>query len=117
MAWAKLSRLEQLNESCDYAAKMEIYEFDSVKLFPQRSFHLEPISMFVDKEKMTSDTGGHLRFHAHRILAKEFFTTAQSKKSLPLLSAEAFEAGQMFTMCCITSLVSFSFLLVNRLLG
>jgi hypothetical protein len=30
--------------------------------------------------------------YAYRILAKEFFTTAQSKKSLPLLSAEAFEA-------------------------
>ncbi len=92
MAWAKLSRPEQLNESCDYAAKREIYEFDSGKLVPQRSFPLEPITMFVDNEKMTSDTGDHLRFHAHRILAKEFFTTAQSKKSLPLLSAKAFEA-------------------------
>ena len=30
--------------------------------------------------------------YAYRILAKEFFTTTQSKKSLPLLSAEAFEA-------------------------
>jgi hypothetical protein len=34
--------------------------------------------MFVDKEKMTSETGDHLQFHAHQILAKEFFTTAQS---------------------------------------
>jgi hypothetical protein len=54
MAWAKLSRPEQLNESCDYAAKREIYEFDSDKLVPQRSFPLEPITMFVDNEKMTS---------------------------------------------------------------
>jgi hypothetical protein len=30
--------------------------------------------------------------YAYRILGKEFFTTAQSKKSLPLLSAKAFEA-------------------------
>ncbi len=67
--------------------------FSHVSAHTQRSLPLEPITMFVDNQKMTSDTGD-LRFHAHRILAKEFFTTTtvQSKKSLPLLSAEAFEA-------------------------
>ncbi len=38
------------------------------KLFP-----LEPIGIFVGREKLSSETGPRLRFHAHRQLAKSLF--------------------------------------------
>lgn len=61
------------NCTMDFAAKNEIWKLDVDKLPYQEPFPLEPICMFVGREKMTSDTGEYLRFHAHRKLAKEFF--------------------------------------------
>ena len=39
----------------------------------QKPFPLEPIAVYVGKEKMTSDTGEMIRFWAHRQLTKEHF--------------------------------------------
>jgi hypothetical protein len=36
-------------------------------------FLLEPVGIFVDNQKMTSDTGDHIRFWAHRRLARIYF--------------------------------------------
>jgi hypothetical protein len=40
---------------------------------PGRIFPLEPIGMFVNGEKMTSDTGEQLRFWAHHQLVQSYY--------------------------------------------
>ncbi len=62
VSFANLSRKAQLNCICNHTAKQHIAinELDSPAL--GRMFLLEPIGMFVNGEKMTSDTGEQLRF-------------------------------------------------------
>ena len=38
---------------------------------------MEPVSVFINNEKMTSDTGGAIRFWAHKHLAEEVFCKLQ----------------------------------------
>ena len=61
------------NCAMDYGAKCELWDLDPEYPPDQPPFPLEPICMFVREEKMTSDTASHIRFHAHRELAKAFF--------------------------------------------
>ena len=58
---------------------------DGDELPRQEIFHLEPIAVFVGREKMTSDTSDEIRFWVHRMLAKETFFT------LGLMSAHSFQ--------------------------
>ena len=69
----------------DYGAKCELWDLDPEYPPDQQPFPLEPICMFVREEKMTSDTASHIRFHAHRELAKAFF------KEYEVLDREQFE--------------------------
>ena len=78
-------RQAQLNCMCDTGAKSEIQTADLQDLPKQRAFPLEPICLFVGDEKMTSDTGEHIRYSAHKTLAKEVF------HSLKILTAEQFD--------------------------
>ena len=72
--WSKLdTRQAQLNCLCDAGAKSQILEADPFNLPKQRAFPLEPICMFMGNEKMTSDTGGQIRFAAHRVIAKKVY--------------------------------------------
>ncbi len=71
-----LSQPAQLNCAADFGAKQALLDLDAFSLPRQQSFPLETISVFVSREKMTSDTGPHLRFHAHRQLAREEFAAA-----------------------------------------
>ena len=73
IAFHQLPREAQLNEGCDAKAKRVIREMDPTRLPAQQSFPLEPLSVFVDGEKMTSDTGDWVRYWAHRHLARDFF--------------------------------------------
>lgn len=72
--WEELTRPEQLNEQCDSGAKQAIYDFDPDEGGQTQPLPLEPICVFVDDKKMTSDTGECIRFHGHRTLAKGIFS-------------------------------------------
>jgi hypothetical protein len=67
----KLSRKAQLNCICDHTAKQRIAIDGTEGSTAGRMFPLEPIGMFVQGGKLTSDTGDTLRFWAHRQLARK----------------------------------------------
>jgi hypothetical protein len=71
--YCRLIRPAQLNCQCDYKAKTEIWDRIGMPLPAQEVFPLEPVAVFVDQEKMTSDTGDRIRYWAHRALAKRLF--------------------------------------------
>jgi hypothetical protein len=73
VSFANLSQKAQLNCICNHTAKQQIAldGLDSPVL--GRMFLLEPIGIFVDGEKMTSDTGEQIRFWAHRQLAWPYY--------------------------------------------
>jgi hypothetical protein len=59
--WEDLTRAAQLNSACDAGAKAILRSQDVINLPPQEAFPLEPIRMFVEGKKMTSDTGAHIQ--------------------------------------------------------
>ena len=71
-----LSREAQLNCACDFGAKRVLLTHNPDDLPRQQQFPLEPISVWAGREKMTSDTGGSVRFHAHKNLARKEFNAA-----------------------------------------
>ena len=71
--WEELSREAQLNAACDSGAKTMIWKQDITDLPPQKPFPLEPICMFVERKKMTSDTRPHIRYAAGLQIAHSFF--------------------------------------------
>jgi hypothetical protein len=66
----------QLNCVCDFDAKQVLLSQNPDDLPRQQQFPLKPISVWAGKEKMTSDTGSSVRFHAHKTLAQEEFNAA-----------------------------------------
>jgi hypothetical protein len=71
-----LSREAQLNCACDFGAKRVLLNHNPDDLPRQQQFPLEPISVWAGREKMTSDTGSSVRFHAHKNLAGKEFNAA-----------------------------------------
>jgi hypothetical protein len=71
--WAKLSRPAQLNCACDIEAKARIQTADFSNLPPQRPFPLEPLTLYVGDEKMTTDSGAAIRFAAHKVEARALY--------------------------------------------
>ena len=71
--WEEMERPGQLNTICDAGAKNKIYKVEDDSALKQVIFPLEPMCIFVNGKKMTSDTGPELRYAAHRVLAKDFF--------------------------------------------
>jgi hypothetical protein len=69
-------REAQLNCPVDFGAKRALLSLDATNLPWQQKFPLEAICVWVGREKMTSDTGHHIRYHAHGHLAWEEFTAA-----------------------------------------
>jgi hypothetical protein len=72
-SFKNLSRKAQLNCICNHMAKQRIAIDGSGSYKSGRLFPLEPIGMFIQGEKLTSDTGKLLRFWAHRQLAREYY--------------------------------------------
>jgi hypothetical protein len=72
-SFAQLSRKAQLNCICDHAAKQRIAMDGAEGSASSRMFPLEPIGIFVGGEKITSETGGQIRFWAHHQLAREYY--------------------------------------------
>ena len=71
--WDEMTRQAQLNTICDAGAKGEVYNVKEVKELSSRTFPLEPICVFVNGTKMTTDTGPEIRYAAQRVMAKKFF--------------------------------------------
>jgi len=71
--WKDMSRAAQLNLACNARAKAILRSQDVTNLPPREAFLLEPICMFVEGKKMTSDTGAHVRYAAGRQIARSFF--------------------------------------------
>ena len=71
-----LTRQSQLNCAVDFGAKRVLLSQDPDNLPKQQAFPLEAISVWAGKEKMTSDTGSSIRYHAHKHLAKEEMAAA-----------------------------------------
>jgi hypothetical protein len=64
-SFKNLSRKAQLNCLCNHTAKQRIAIDGSGSCTSGRLFPLEPIGMFIQGEKLTSDTGELLHFWAH----------------------------------------------------
>jgi hypothetical protein len=73
MWWEELSREAQLNAACDAGAKAMLHSQDITDLPQQEVFPLEPICMFVEGMKMTSDMGAPIRYAATQQVARKFF--------------------------------------------
>ena len=71
--WDALDRTAQLNCYCDAEAKRAILSLDELNLPAQQAFPLEPVSLFVGGQKMTSDTGPLIRAAANKELARAFY--------------------------------------------
>lgn len=69
----ELERPAQWNCAMDFGAKKNLWDLDPEDLPRQEAFPHKPICMFVKDQKMTSDTGDQIRFHAHRDNAKDVF--------------------------------------------
>ncbi len=82
--FSKLSRKAQLNCICNHAAKQRIAVDGLNDTTTCRMFPLEPIGLFVGGQKMTSETGEHIRFWAHLQLARKYYSNHK------LLSFEQF---------------------------
>jgi hypothetical protein len=72
-SFKNLSRKTQLNCICNHTAKQCIAIDGSGSCKSKRLFPLEPIGMFIQGEKLTSDTGELLCFWAQRQLAREYY--------------------------------------------
>ena len=75
--YINLPRNSQLNCQMDYHAKRAIFEFSEHQHTTTKAFPLEPITIFMDKNKLTSDKGDKLRFWAHKQIAKTYFYEAK----------------------------------------
>jgi len=74
--YESLMRSAQLNCQMDYHAKQAIMESDLNPDGPTRRFPLEPICVFIGRNKLTSDKGDALQFWVQKQLARSRFHTA-----------------------------------------
>jgi hypothetical protein len=71
--WEALKHEEQLNCGCDHAAKRCIKETVINGLPKQQAFPLEPLALFVNDQKITTESGPSIRFEAQRQEARRVF--------------------------------------------
>jgi hypothetical protein len=71
--YSDLLRPAQLNCACDLAAKLVLQDLNPNHLPRQQQLPLEPVSVWVGTEKITTDSIDRLRFWAHRRIAREVF--------------------------------------------
>jgi hypothetical protein len=57
----------------DFHAKKALWDMQPTNLPVQQAFPLEPECIFADSTKITPDMGDHVRYWAHRKLARERF--------------------------------------------
>jgi hypothetical protein len=73
MQWGDLSRDAQLNVACNAGAKAMLRSQDITDLLQQEVFPLEPLCMFVEGTKTTSDMGAHIQYVVGQQVACTFF--------------------------------------------
>lgn len=84
--WTALTRQSQLNCGCDARAKKKLLFSDPPDSVRQQPCPLEPMTLFVGDEKITSQTGSLIRFMTHRqearvlFMLKAFFPPTNSTK-------------------------------------
>ena len=71
--WGVMERPAGLNSGCDAAAKQQNIATSSEPPQPQLSFPLEPVTLYVNGDKLTSDSGLLTQFKAHRQEARQVF--------------------------------------------
>ena len=71
-SFKNLDRKAQLNCICDHAAKFRIATDGQDQSTPGRLFPLEMVGVYVQGEKMTSNTGGSIQYWAHHQLARNY---------------------------------------------
>ena len=72
-SFQNLSRKAQLNCICDHATKFHIPTDETKWPESEKMFPLKPVGVFVQGEKMTSDTGGHIHYWAHHQLTRAYY--------------------------------------------
>jgi hypothetical protein len=75
-AFNNLSRQAQLNCAVDFGAKRVLLNLSPVKLPRQQAFPLKTVSVWAGMEKLTSDIGSCIRYHAQKTLSREEFNAA-----------------------------------------
>ena len=71
--WEELTRPEQLNCACDQAAKQAILSSAINGADTQQAFPLEPITFFIENNKITSGAGDPIRYATQMQEAKVLF--------------------------------------------
>jgi hypothetical protein len=71
--YVDLPRPEQLNCQIDYHAKKAIWDTGQLHDKVTRRFPLEPVCVFLGKNKLTFDNGDELRFWVHWKLARSAY--------------------------------------------
>ncbi len=71
--YGDLLREAQLNYQMDYLAKKAIHEAPPTQDAATQHFPLEPLCVFLGKNKLTSDKGERLKFWVHKQLARARF--------------------------------------------
>ncbi len=74
--YGSLSRHTQLNCQMDYHAKKAIWEMTPDPEAPTQRFPLEPICIFLGKNKLKSDKGEKLKFWVQWQQARSYFYNA-----------------------------------------
>jgi hypothetical protein len=57
----------------DFYTKQALMDLQPTILLHQQAFPLEPVHIFAESSKITADMGLHMRYMAHRCLAKDSF--------------------------------------------
>ena len=68
-----LDRRSQLNCLMDGTAKRDIWDLAGEELPPQQMFPLEPVAIYLDGHKLTSDCGAPVRYWVQKQIAEEVF--------------------------------------------
>jgi hypothetical protein len=63
----------QINSGCDAAAKQQNFVTALEPPQPQLPFPLEPATLYVQEDKLTTDSGSLIRFEAHHQEARQVF--------------------------------------------
>jgi hypothetical protein len=72
-SFKNLDRKAQLNCICEHAAKLRIATDGQDRPAHGKLFPLKTVGVYVRGEKMTSDTGGSIRYWAHHQLARNYY--------------------------------------------
>eukprot|EP00956_Cyclotella_meneghiniana_P010714 scaffold14988_cov36-Cyclotella_meneghiniana.AAC.1 len=72
-SWENLAREAQLNCGCDQAAKDELKKVDLQDMPAQKQFPLEPLALFIDGHKITTESGPTIRYAAQLKEARSVF--------------------------------------------